>query len=707
MLRWVVAICLALMPGLVMAQETPEAPRAAVLVADEVFITAERELVARGNVEAFQGLVRLQANEIRYNRTTGALVISGPIRIQDGENITVLADAADLSPDLQTGLLNGARIVVDQQLQLAAAQMQRVNDRYNQLYKTAVTSCDVCDDGRPPLWQIRAERVIHDRQEGQLYFENAQFRIRNTPIFYIPRLRLPDPTLSRATGFLIPSIRTTSELGIGLKIPYFIAIGDDRDVTITPYISSRTRTLELRYRQAFVNGEIEINTAVSRDDERPGETRGYIFAEGSFDLPKDFKLAFDLEVTSDDAYLKDYDYSQKDRLDSEIIVSRARRDEYISGGLINYKSLRDGEENATQPTIVADAIYEKRLFPKAMGGELRFAANAHTHIRTSDDDIVGRDVSRVNLEAEWLNSWTVGWGVRADATIGVAADVFNVTQDSSFDQNQTQTTPFTSVALRYPMTRSAPDGSTQFLEPVAQLSWTGASQLDLPNEESTRVEFDGGNLLSLSRFPSADRRERETVAAFGVNWAYFQPNGAETWVTIGQVIRDKADPSFSTSSGLSGRTSDYLIASQYKSQNGWEITARTLFDNSFDFTKAEVRGQFAHKRGTLAGTYLWLTRDPSEDRASGTSEISLDGSYRIDQNWKAKADWRFDVADDRAATAGIGVSYNNECVTVDLSVKRRYTTSTSLEPSTSLGFTIGLRGFSARKGTDTYAKTCG
>jgi LPS-assembly protein len=40
-------------------------------------------------------------------------------------------------------------------------------------------------------------------------------------------------------------------------------------------------------------------------------------------------------------------------------------------------------------------------------------------------------------------------------------------------------------------------------------------------------------------------------------------------------------------------------------------------------------------------------------------------------------------------------------VTVDLSVKRRYTTSTSLEPTTSFGITVGLRGFSARKGTET------
>ena len=692
-------------PLMALSQEAP--PRPAVLIADDLFITVDRELVARGNVEAFQGTTRLEAQEIRYDRRSGALTITGPIRLHDGERITILASAAELDRTLQTGLLTGARMVMDQHLQLAAATVQRVDARYNQLYKTAVTSCKVCDDGRPPLWQIRARRVIHDKEEGQLYFDQAEFRIRNTPILYIPRLRLPDPSVKRATGFLIPSLRSTSDLGTGIKVPYFINLREDRDLTITPYLSSKTSTLELRYRQAFVNGRIELNGAISRDDERPGETRGYVFGEGAFDLRNDFKLNFDFEITSDEAYLKDYDYSDKDRLDSEIIVSRARRDEYISAGLIGYKSLRDGEKNSTLPTIVADAIYERRLFPVATGGEIRLSANAHNHIRYSDEDIIGRDVTRVNLDASWLRGWTIPGGIRADAAIGVSADIFNITQDSTTNQGQSQLVPYSALALRYPMTRTEQNGATQFLEPIAQLAWTGASQLDIPNEESTRVEFDGGNLLSLSRFPSKDRREREAVAAFGVNWARFDPAGWESTVTLGRVIRDKADPSFSASSGLDGLHSDFLVAGQIKTVSGWAVTARTLFNDSFDFTKAEIRGQFKNDRGALSGTYLWLTEDPDEDRFGSTSEISLDGRIRIDPNWTANADWRYNLSDDRAATVGLGMNYMNECVTVDLSIKRRYTTSTSLEPSTSLGFTIGLRGFSARKGTETYSRTCG
>jgi LPS-assembly protein len=719
-MRFVAALAVFMaLPAATSAQDVDavetQAP-AAVLVADQVFITQDRTLVAQGNVEAFQGTSRIRAKSIRYNQQTGALTIEGPIVLSQGDETVILADAAELERDLQNGLLTGARLILNQQLQLTSVQLDRVDGRYSQLYKTAVTSCKVCEDGEAPLWQIRAKRVIHDEQERQLYFDQAQFRIKNVPVFYLPRLRLPDPTLDRSSGFLTPSIRTTSQFSTGIKIPYFIKFGDTRDLTVTPYLSSRTTTLELRYRQAFKTGRIEFNGALSKDDERPDDTRAYLFGVGDFDLARDYKLHFEIEATGDRAYLTEYGYSNKDRLTSELTVSRARRDEYVRASIFNFESLRDADDNDTLPTFVLDGEYERRIFPTALGGEIRFGLEAHSHRRSSslntdgpDADLIsdGLDVARINGEVDWLRRMTLRSGLVTDVRAGVNFGFFNIEQDvNTPEQNHTDFVPHAAVALRYPMVRRGNNGVVQTLEPLVQIGWTDGDRLSIPNDESTRVEFDQGNLLAMSRFPSPDRIERGGIAAVGVNWSRVDPTGWDAHLTLGQVFRETADTDITETSGLDSTTSNFLLAGQINTINGVSLTGRGLFDTDFKFAKAEVRGDWNFNKGRLGGSYVWLTEDLAEDRPQEISEISLDGSYAINSSWIASADYRFDVADDRAATAGFGLTYNNECVTVDLSVNRRYSSSTSVEPSTNFGFNVGLRGFAASSEKERYVRSC-
>lgn len=711
MTRFFALLCWLCIAPLAAFSQEPDLPAA--LVADSVEVTRDRVLIARGNVEVFQGETRLRAQSVTYDSRNGSLVLTGPILIQDGPDVIIVADQAELSRDLQDGLLRGARLVLNQQLQLAAVEMNRVGGRYTQLYKTAVTSCHVCESGKPPLWQIRAKRVVHDQQAQQLYFDKAQFRIRNVPVFYLPRLRLPDPNLKRASGFLIPSLRTTSQLGTGIIVPYFITLGDHRDLTLSPYWSARTNTLGFRYRQAYVNGRISFEGSITRDVLRPGEDRGYVFGNGAFNLTRGYILSFDLETTSDDAYLKDYGITEADRLQSELALTRARRDKYVRAAVINFKTLRDGENNETLPTNVIEGIYEKRYFPKRFGGELRLSADAHAHFRRSSVDtdlnldgvVDGRDVLRLNLEADWYRNWTFLSGWQAETGLGLVADVFQINQDSTFPDGQSAVVPRGSLTLRYPTVRQGKNGR-QLLEPVIQVGFTGASDLQVPNEESTRVEYDEGNLLSLSRFPGPDRRERSATAALGVNWSNYGQQGWQTHLTFGQIVRREANTDFTNTSGLSGTTSDFLLAGQIKASGGLSVTGRALFNESFDVAKAEVRGDWAGQRTSFGSSYIWLTSDLAEDRTTAVSELTFDGSYKINNVWTASANWRYDLVDDRAASAGLGFQYVNECVTVDLSVNRRYTSSTSVEPSTNLGFTISLRGFSATSGTERYARSC-
>ena len=672
---------------------TLHAQGAATLVADDVAIVGGDQLVASGNIEVFYDGTRLSAARIVFDQSTDRLAISGPIFIQSADGTLLTADQASLDPKLENGILQGARLVLDQQLQLAANQIDRAEGRYSQLYKVAVTSCQVCGT-RAPLWQIRAEKVVHDEEARQLYFTNTQFLIRGTPVFWLPQMRLPDPTLDRATGLLIPQLRNTDQLGVGLKLPYFIALGDSRDLRLTPYVSRETTTLEARYRQAFLTGDIEIRAAISNDTlvQAP---RSYLFAEGTFDLGHDYQLGFDIEAVSDSAYLLDYGYSEKDRLDSSVSVIRVRDYDLTQIDLTYYQTLRDDEENASLPPIVGNISYERRLTDIA-GGALTLKTSADTAYRYSTDDgDAGRDVSRFGVQGEWTRDWITASGLVVKAQAGLRSDFYNIENDTSYGQNGVRTVPHLAFTLRYPLAARAANGTQHLLEPTIALAWSDSFGITPPNEDSTRAELDQANLLATSRFSGDDAVETGTRMAFGLRWTRLGAGGNASTLTFGRVHRDRDDGAFNASSGLDGVTSDWLLAGQFTSPDGFRIDGRTLFDDDADLTRAATRFSWDNDWIDLAAAYIWQAPDATESRPDEVSEFTLDTNIQLNPSWSVNLGTRYDLANDTPARATLGAQYTNECVKVDLSIARRYTSSTTVDPSTSYGVSVSLNGFSA------------
>lgn len=692
---------LLIVPALAFAQG------AATLVADRLEVTGDAQLVASGNVEVFFDGTRLTAAAVIYDRASDRLRIEGPILIRAADGTILTADSAQLDPRLQNGLLRGARLVLDQQLQLAANRIDRVEGRYSQLSEVAASSCNVCA-GRPPLWEIRARRVVHDSVEQQLYFDNASLRIAGVPVLWVPQMRLPDPTLTRATGLLIPQLRTTNQLGLGIKLPYFIRLGDHRDLTLTPYISAETRTIEARYRQAFLAGDLELRGALSRDTIRPETERSYVFAEGAFELGHDYRLTFGIQTASDPTYLLDYGFSDKDRLSSQITLTRVREDDILVAELAGYNSLRSGETDASLPPLVAEFSYALRLRPTMIGGTIDLRVGGDAFWRTVDTPgDAGRDMARLGLGADWRRDWVIGPGVLAALQAGLDIDSFAIGDDPRYDARALRVTPALRAELRWPLLRrGGATGASHLIEPQLALGWAGPLGADLPNEDGRLIAFDEGNLLSLSHFPGQDAVARGWRGAAGLTWTRIGPAGAVGTLTLGRVFAMQASPDFPAASGLDGTTSDWLIAGQIDLPGGFGLRARSLFDDGYDFGKTDARLNWANDRLALGAAYVWLPADPAEDRAAPISEWTLEAAYRINQNWQISADGRYDIVADRPARAGIGIGWRNECVTVDLSVGRRYTSSTAVEPSTSLDLAVNLTGFSAGRAARVQPGSC-
>ena len=682
----------------------------ATLVADTVRIEGETGVTAEGNVEILYEGQRLLADRVHYDRVTDTIEIDGNVTLVEADGAVVTADSGAISGDLQEGILQGARLVLDREVQIAAAEMNRVDGRYNSLYKVVASSCQVCENNPTPLWQIRARRVVHDQEERQLYFDDAQFEVMGVPVAYLPQLRLPDPTLDRATGFLVPGIRTSSELGIGFRFPYFITLGRSADLTLTPYISGKTRTLEARYRQALRWGDIELNSAISHDDLRPGETRAYLFGEGRFNLPRDFKLNVDLELVSDDSYLLTYGFTDSDRLSSGVEITRTYRNEYISAGFQNLRTLRAAEIpiDETLTTLLGAATYERRFFPRFLGGELNLSLDLEGHERQADvitpallaacttagaTECTARDLARAGIKLGWQRDWQFANGMIGKVEGQLAGDAYWISQDTAFPSEVAHFTPAAAIELRWPLVRENGRGGRDVLEPMVQLAWTDTTAPNVPNEDSRLVEFDEGNLLSLNRFPGSNRYERGFRTTVGLSWNHFAPSGRDYALTVGRVIRADDLGQFTGASGLDGQNSDWLVAGRVQLADRLSLANRSLFDDSFSFAKSETRLDWAGRKFSASTSYIWVVAEAAEGRAVDVSEWNLDGAYKFDDNWTGTFDWRYDLATNEFSRAGIGVEYTNECVNVDLSVSRRFTSSTTVSPTTDFGLTISLNGF--------------
>lgn len=688
-----------LLLALLLAPLAARAQAPASLVADAIAFD-EATLTASGRVEVFADGRILRASRVTYLRKEDRLLVEGPIELVDpGADAVLVADFASLSTDLRDSVLRGARLVLDRQLQLAATEISRGGDGVTQLYQAVASACTVCAERPVPFWQIRARRIVHDERAGQIFFEGARFDLLGVPVAAFPVLRLPDPSNPRSAGFLAPELTSDDLLGTGIALPYFVPLGPSRDVTLTPFVTAEeAQSLGLRYRQAFDNGALELTGALGRDEIRPGEPRGYLFGEGAFRLPRDYRLEFDVEAVTDDTYLLNYGITEKDRLDSRLAVGRVQRDERVLSEVIAFDSLRAGEANRFLPSRVVQATRERRFDMPGIGGVGAWALEGHLRQRPAREPAPGRpgsarDVARLSASLDWKRTWITGGGLVFTGQAAAHFDGYRIYDDPAFtDDVVTRAVPYGAVEVRLPMARAGAGGATLLLEPVAQVVVAPASRPETPNEDSLTPEFDEGNLFSLSRFPGRDRRELGSRLNLGVAWRRDDPGGLSLGVAAGRVIRADDLGQFRPGTGLDGTGSDWLVSLEAR-REGFGLMSRMLFDDTLTFNRAETMLRWAGARGSLETRHTFLEGDAEAGRPRDTSEWALDAAYGLGGDWTGRANWRYDFVTNDASRAGVGVTYATDCASVDFDVERRFTSSAVLEPTTSFGLSVKLAGF--------------
>ncbi len=84
------------------------------------------------------------------------------------------------------------------------------------------------------MWRVRAKRIIHNQEEHMIYYDSAWLEFVGVPVAYLPLFSSADPTVTRKSGVLMPTIIQSSYLGTGFSVPIFWAMAPNYDLTFTP-----------------------------------------------------------------------------------------------------------------------------------------------------------------------------------------------------------------------------------------------------------------------------------------------------------------------------------------------------------------------------------------------------------------------------------------------------------------------------------------
>ncbi len=618
-------MALACWGGAAQAQQTPATQASQALTGEDglppdgVYLdadTASREgdvISATGGEQRVLARFRnstLRAGRLTYDLNLGVATADDRVEFIDPDGNVVFASHLELDSDLKAGVAVDFATRFRNGASLMAATAVRRSENVNELNYARFTPCPICDaEGNPkePSIAIQAEKVVQDEDLRAVLYRNAVFQVGGVPVFYLPWFAHPDPTVERASGFLVPIPSYDEGRGFSLEVPYLQVISPSEDWLISPQINSRVAPLlNLQWRRRFGAGTVVLRGGYTYernfgDFDLDGDgdaesnvkfgdrtSRSYFLGHGRFDPEGPWRWGFTAERTSDKTLFDRYDvrdpyqdnglyYGDQRRLISQIYAEHQTGRSYVSVAAFTIQSLRVARFDPVTPALnefendgalpIVAPLVEARWEPDGpvLGGRLRLRGSA---VSLSRDDYVGSpvlrpdvippgptfglpgvDSRRVSGQLDWRRSLISPVGVRWDPFVDLRADLYSVADlppALGLEEEEIARGRATAgVDVSYPLIRRF-GAADMILEPMAQLSISTDSDLDprLPNEDSETIELDESSLFRVDRFPGYDLLEGGLRFTAGARTTLRWEDGRQASLFIGRSFRSDEEPGF-------------------------------------------------------------------------------------------------------------------------------------------------------------------
>lgn len=707
----------ALMPSQVRAlgtvQEQGHAP--VVLNADQVTYDQNADVAtAIGHVEVAQNGRLLRADKIIYDKKRDVVTAFGHVALIEADGQVSFADKFEVSSDMKQGFVDQIGVLLADNSRFAAQEGERVDGRYIILRRATYSACDLCKDDpkQPPLWQLKAAKVMHDNETKRITYRDAFLEVAGIPVFYTPYFSHPDPTVKRKSGFLTPMGGSSSNIGTFATIPYYIDIAPDKDLTLSPTISGKDGfQFAGEYRQRFSHGSMKFDGSAVIADRVNDQNilqkdvlRGHLFGDVAFDIGEAHRAGAVIAFTSDKSYLYRYRIPTSDVLENRAYLEYFRGRDYADIEGLYFQDLRPGDRQV-EP-LALRASYSAMGAPNAtLGGRWDVDANLVSLTRDSTEvsaQTRGPDSKRASLAFGWERQMISDLGLVASIAGHVRGDLFfaDRLQDPSDPNNfysksySQRVLPVGNILVRYPLGRQG-EHWRQTIEPIVGITASPNLARDphIANEDSQGTEFDATNLFATNRFSGVDRYETGVRATYGVRTAAYDDTGGSYGAMLGASTRLTENSDFPAISGLRDEQSD-LVGYLRANPAPWFGASYNfrLNKDTFQPRYSEFNGFVGEAWFRPTVQYLAVDGLDANNNQSTISEITYGFSTNFMPYWTFAASQRRALKSDAGPrNTGASLTYRDECTTVGLSVNHDDVTRPDLSSGTTFMITVYLR----------------
>ena len=267
--------------------------------------------------------------------------------------------------------------------------------------------------------------------------------------------------------------------------------------------------------------------------------------------------------------------------------------------------------------------------------------------------------------------------------------------ESNIDNMEFRIIPQFGVNWRYPFVR-ARIGHVQIIEPIINFVLGPDSQNSskIANEDSQAFEFDDTNIFDLNRYAGTDRITGGSRIDFGIRTSMTNNGFQQSELLVAQSYRFAGGSSFSESSGLEHKKSDYVGRFTYVPNDSFSVNYRFRLDRQdLSPNRVELGLNLFNQKHIMGLDYILIDEQSETEEFGNREQIDLKINSQLLEKWTSSLQLVQDLTDNsnRTIKASIGVTYTDECFTIGIQYQREDMIGEELQPEDQVVLLINFR----------------